>query len=241
MKFGKASKKTVALFAAGLVLLGSGGALGTGAVPGVQSDIFDRTIELDSLNVEVVENGKAVGGADGNMGTMLADLSGKKLAVGKEYKEAIGARNTGGYDEYVRIIVRKYWTKDGKKATELTPDLIKLSYDGKDYNTGSWTLDKAASTDEMSIYYYKPVLTKKEPDTALLFDTLSVDASVMDDENVTETKTESGGKTVYTYTYKYDGYTVNVEAEAQSVQTHNAEEAIKSVWGVDAGSVGIEL
>lgn len=241
MKFGKASKKTVALFAAALVLLGSGGALGTRAVPDIQSDIFDREIVLDNLSVDLVENGERVGADDGAMGTMLADLKGKKLAVGREYTEEIAARNPGGYDEYVRVIVRKYWTdKEGKKSTKLSPDLIKLSYKGNDYNTSAWTLDKANSTDEMSIYYYKTVLGEKS-DTDLLFDKLTVDSKVMADENITEKKTESGGKTIYTYTYKYDGYTINVEAEAQAVQTHSAKKAIKSIWGVDAGSVGIEL
>lgn len=240
MKFGKASKKTVALFAAALVLLGSGGALGTRAVPDIQSDIFDREIVLDNLSVDLVENGERVGADDGAMGTMLADLKGKKLAVGREYKEEVGARNPGGYDEYVRVIVRKYWTKDGKKATDLTPDLIKLSFEGKDYNTGAWNLDKANSTDEMSIYYYKTVLGAGD-DSALLFDKLTVDSKVMADANVEETSKKVGDKTIYTYKYKYDGYTINVEAEAQAVQTHSAKEAIKSIWGVDAGSVGIEL
>ena len=54
-----------------------------------------------------------------------------------------------------------------------------------------------------------------------------------------DSKTEDGGtKTVITYTYEYDGYTFNVEAEAQSVQTHHASDAIKSVWGVNASVSG---
>ena len=35
------------------------------------------------------------------------------------------------------------------------------------------------------------------------------------------------------YTYKYDGYSFHVDAEVDAVQTHNAQEAIKSAWGVD--------
>ena len=36
-----------------------------------------------------------------------------------------------------------------------------------------------------------------------------------------------------TTTYAYDGYNFQLEAEADAVQTHNAQDAIKSAWGVD--------
>ena len=32
---------------------------------------------------------------------------------------------------------------------------------------------------------------------------------------------------------RYDGYSFQVEAEVDAVQTHNAQDAIKSAWGVD--------
>ena len=34
-------------------------------------------------------------------------------------------------------------------------------------------------------------------------------------------------------TYDYDGASFVVEAEVDAVQTHNAQSAIKSAWGVD--------
>ena len=49
--------------------------------------------------------------------------------------------------------------------------------------------------------------------------------------NQTETRTEEG--TVITTEYAYDGYSFQVEVEADAVQTHNAADAIKSAWGVD--------
>ena len=240
MKFGKASKKTIALFAAALILFCSGGVMGTRAVPAIQGDSFNSQIVLSTLNVAVVENGKAVGGPDGAMGKLLAGLEGKKLAPGGAYKEEIGARNTGAYDEYARVIIRKYWTKDGKTSTDLTPDLIKLSYKGQAYNSSAWILDSSESTAERSVYYYKTALGKGA-DSELLFDTLSVDKSVISEENITESVEEVGNKKIYTYTYKYDGYSINVEAEAQAVQTHSAAQAIKSVWGVDASKTGIKF
>lgn len=33
--------------------------------------------------------------------------------------------------------------------------------------------------------------------------------------------------------YLLDGYKFNIEAEVNAVQTHNAPEAIKGVWGYD--------
>ena len=45
-------------------------------------------------------------------------------------------------------------------------------------------------------------------------------------------QTVDGNK--YAYEYKYDGYRFVVEAEVQAIQTHNAVDAIKSAWGVDA-------
>ena len=43
---------------------------------------------------------------------------------------------------------------------------------------------------------------------------------------------ENGYQTIETV-YEYDGYRFYIEAEADAVQTHNAQEAIKSAWGVD--------
>ena len=36
-----------------------------------------------------------------------------------------------------------------------------------------------------------------------------------------------------TYVYEYNGYTFSVDVEVDAVQTHNAQAAIKSAWGVD--------
>ena len=235
MKLHKASKRTIALFAAALILLSSGGVMGVKAVPAVQSQNYDATMVLDQLRVALVENGQQTAKNDKVLLTALRD---SKLSPGKKYKEEIGAQNTGTADEYVRIVVRKYWTKNGEKNKELTPDLIHLTYGNGDYNTGAWTLNKAESTDEMAVYYCQSKVAAGKP-SPLLFDSVSVDASVLGE--VKETTSKEGNKTIYNYEYKYDGFTVNVEAEAQAVQTHNAAQAIKSVWGVDASKTGIKF
>ena len=45
--------------------------------------------------------------------------------------------------------------------------------------------------------------------------------------------TDANGYQTISYEYEYDGFTFNIEAEVQAVQTHNAKDAIKSAWGVD--------
>lgn len=171
---------------------------------------------------------------------------------GKPYDEVIQAQNSEGVEQYVRLTVRKYWMKKQKdadgndvmvKATDLSPSLIKLAYGKEEYNKEDWVLGESST--ESATYYYKTKLgpnAKSEP----LFDTLTIDKSVIPDmhmpkpedltkpeyaDYVTVTETETGAK-IYTFSYKYDGYTFYIEADVQALQTHNAEDAIHSAWGV---------
>ena len=232
MKNKKMSKRTLALIASALILLGAGGVMGTSALPNIVSDDYQAEISLDQLTVDLNENGTAVGGTDEEPGTLLAEtLKDTDVEPGKTYKEVITAKNTSeATPEYVRIVVRKYWTKDGKKATDLSPDLIQLKSDKDAYNDADWI--KVDGTDEMTTYYYKKALAEGE-ETSALFNKLRIDDSILAEMTESEPE-EIGNKKVYKYTYKYDGYSFNIEAEAQAVQTHSAEQAIKSIWGVDA-------
>ena len=74
---------------------------------------------------------------------------------------------------------------------------------------------------------FKPRPLAPGETTPGLSDTIRIDESVAQQVNkVTD------GSTV-TYQYKYDGYSFNLDAEVDAVQTHNAKAAIKSAWGVD--------
>lgn len=233
----KISKKTVALFAAALVLLGSGGVMGTRAVPDIQSDIFDTTIRTDSIAVQILDNKDAEVGVkdkeltDSKLYTELGDT----IVPGEKYESKVSVKNTGAADEYVRVVVRKYWTDDEGKDTEVKPELIELALaEPAGYK---WT--KVDETDETSIYYLnKPIASDQIVE---LFSGIRINEAVVAEGRKVETKETKDGVTTINYTYEYDGLKFNVEAEAQSVQTHNAKDAIKSVWGVDAGSVGIDL
>ena len=222
------SKRTMALLTAGMVLLGAGGV--TLAVPNITSDNYDAQLDQDVLEVQLLEDGTHVGSDDdANPGAIYGSID--KVEPGKAYDDVISVKNVGA-DAYVRVIVRKYWTdsESGEKALDLTPSMIMLKPES------DWKEVTSADQPEYYIYYYQNIL--KHDDEATLFKTLRIDPKVKTDGmEITETK--KGNKTIITYTYTYDGVSFGVEAEVQAVQTHNGKAAIKSVWGVDAESVGI--
>lgn len=227
-KKNKLSIRTLALLTAAIVMLTTGGISGTRAAISAVSPDYDATIATNSIDVQLTENGIPV-----EEESKLYSAIGENVEPSRIYNDAIGVVNTGSADEYVRVIVRKYWTKaDGSKDKELKPDMIDLHIQKE----SDWIV-KDGGSDETKVYYYKNALKPGQENAAVLFDTLKISKDVMtkDEGKVVESTNEDGTtKTVITYTYKYDGYTFNVEAEAQSVQTHHAAEAIKSVWGVTA-------
>lgn len=239
----KLSKRTVALLAAAVVLLGSGGVMGAKAAPNITANSpYDATLELNSLAVDITEQvagGKEVTVSDGAL-TLTND---KTLTIGKNYDDVIGVKNSGAADEYVRVIVRRYWTDADGKRLDLSPDYIDLKA------TSGWTKAKG-SNEEYSIYYLSSPLASGE--SKALFKGFRISESVKTEgkkivigskeyDSDEEAAAAATAGDVITYTYTYNGCKFNVEAEAQSVQTHNSAEAIRSLWGVDAAAVGITL
>ena len=173
-----------------------------------------------------------------------------KAEPGMVYREEIAARNGQDVDEYVRMTVRKYWVmtdEDGKvvrddegnpvKDTSLSPDLIRLTY-GRDkagvkaselYNTEAWQINEEESTAESTTYYLTSALGGSK-DSDMLFDRLMIDGSIA--EKGTMHESEKDGYKEFTYEYTYDGRAFFIEADVQAIQTHNAEDAIHSQWGV---------
>ena len=148
---------------------------------------------------------------------------GEKFTPGKTYDEEISVQNSGNIDTFVRVILTKSWKDgDGAKDTALSPDLIELGL-----NEGSgWIQADVESSPERVVLYYSRALAPGES-TEALCDSIRIDESIAQDvEEVRE------GNTIR-YIYKYDGYSFALDAEVDAVQTHNAEDAIKSAWGVD--------
>ncbi len=224
------------LGAAAFLLLGS--AVGSSrAALTYYSEDYQAEIELTEIGVTLLENGKPAGGRGENGSPLLADLEDPKgggIQPGKPYDEELKVRNSGSIDEYVRIILYRYWWEDeasggngGKKRTDLPPELIKL-----EWKEGSgWEEDISASTDERKVFYYTDILPAGETSEALI-DTLLIDSSVLERVEKHVTSTEAGK--VITLDYDFDGVRFVLEAEVDAVQTHNARDAIKSAWGVDA-------
>ena len=51
---------------------------------------------------------------------------------------------------------------------------------------------------------------------------------------VKQTYTKEGKTTTITTIYEYDGFYIGLDVDVDAVQTHNAEDAILSAWGVNA-------
>ncbi len=226
-----------------LLLLGSsvGGAR---AALTYYSDNYIAEITVSQIGVSLLENGEMVSSRDyekhewkinsnkgsGSVnGALLTKMlkPEEKLALNKKYEEKLTVKNSGTIDEYVRVRIYRYWMKDGKKLTALSPDLIDLNL----VNTDKW-VKNPEQTAECTELFYKGIL-KSGKESAAFADTIRIDGSL-----ASEAKIETNGNTVTT-TYKYDGAEFHVDVEVDAVQTHNAQDAIKSAWGVDASALGI--
>ncbi|MGI6095147.1 MAG: hypothetical protein ACOYBL_06910 [Lachnospiraceae bacterium] len=231
---------TFALLAlAGVLLMGS--ALGsTRAALTYYSENYTAEIKIHQIGVSLLENGEVVSSRDyegdkwnETSGALLQNMLGEneKLALGKKYDETLSVLNSGDIDQYVRVRIYKYWTKKGsdEKETSLSPDLIKLNL----VNQEQWINPNPEVTDrECTELYYKGILPAGQ--TAVDFaDGISIDNKLAAEVEVTQ----KGN--VITTTYKYDGVEFHVNVEVDAVQTHNAQDAILSAWGVDAAALGI--
>lgn len=233
------------LVLAGILLLGS--AIGsTQAALTFYSENYTAEITISQIGVSLMENGTVVSSRDYNKekwdistnrenenatsGALLVNMLKKdeKLALNRKYDEVLKVKNSGSIDEYVRVRVYRYWTDaDGKKVTTLSPDLIDLNFT----NENKWVRNPEA-TKECTELYYKGILPSGNESESFA-DTIRIDGQV-----AAEAKVETKGN-IITTTYKYDGVNFHLDVEVDAVQTHNAQDAIRSAWGVDASALGI--
>lgn len=239
----RSRKMTYMLLALAVILL-LGSAVGsTRAALTYYSENYTAQIRVGQIGVSLLENGSTVTRRDYDgdrwvetsgalLENMLDEKKEEKLVLNKKYTEELRVENSGSIDEYVRVRIYKYWTKgegdNKKKVTTLSPSLIKLNLT----NDGQWINPDKDLNKECTELYYKGIL-KSGDKTVPFADTIAIDGQIAEDVTIT---TENN---IITTTYKYDGVEFHLDVEVDAVQTHNAQDAIKSAWGVDAAALGI--
>ena len=194
-----------------------------------ETETYDSQIDMKNIGVILQENGLEVEGDNLLFEFARGDYG--KFKIGVTYPELITVQNSGDIDEYVRVIVRKYWcdnTDGGSKNNELDPKYIELVFNEED-----WIKDENASTDEREVFYYKKILkpgtdTESAEISAPLITDLKISTEVKQIVDIQMVDGKPYG------TYAYDGKWFGMDVEVDAVQTHHAQDAIKSAWGVDA-------
>lgn len=233
--------KPLYLLIAAAILLAASTVGSTQAALTYYSENYSAEVTVSNIGVTLLENETQVSRRnyiendrwDEVTGKLLTNMlaEGEDLVLGKTYKEELSVENSGTIDTYVRVTVRKSWQNaDGIKDTKLSPELIDLNF----LTGNGWVMDESASTAERTVLYYTDILASGAA-TPAFTDTLRIDPSIATKVVETVDSEIVNGKEYknITYVYEYDGYTFNIEAEVDAVQTHNAEDAIKSAWGVD--------
>lgn len=222
------------------LLLGTG-VSGTRAALTYFSPRHQTRLQLSRIGVSLLENGEVVSfrdydqngnweqtnNNDNNAGPLLENLLGRdeKFVIGKRYPETIAVRNSGEISEFVRVVVTRYWVdENGQKITTVSPNLIDIRF----INENVWLRDKASSTPEREVYYYRDLLEPGQTSEPLT-DSFKVDAKLQEHKTVKEEVVDGNKKTTITYTY--DKMQFCLEASVDAVQEHNAQDAIESSWG----------
>lgn len=243
---------TAVLFASAIGLLSFSAIGSTRAALTYYSETYTAQIDVQSIGVSLVENGEIVSYRDYThadnvwnqaSGQLLALPEGEQWQVGRTYPESLRVRNSSSIDEYVRVKLYKYWVdQEGRKLPHLSPAMIDVHL-----TNDHWIVDDRTTTAKMweddprdgeliVLYYDSPLAAAGEGgvfyETESFVDSVTIKNDVM--TKVTETySTDANGWTTVRTVYDYEGASFVVEAEVDAVQTHNAQSAIKSAWGVD--------
>lgn len=237
----------------------------------IESSEYVSDYEMYDIGITLTENNKEVGQRNYVEATrtwyeknspLLSNIPEDQFEVGKTYEEIYRVRNTGTIDEFIRVLVYKYWlvpVKDDKgniisykKDFNLDPTTIECTlnasgtnkdgwiFDGSD---NGWIFDAKNSTKERAVLYLEekiPVYNSetKSGETLSFMSKIKVNTSIKEffTKTVKETHVEEKENKTYTsfiYEYAYDGSKFCLEIVADGVQTHNAEDAIKSTWGAN--------
>ena len=145
--------------------------------------------------------------------------------------------------------IYRYWEdKNGNKLTNLDPALIDLNILTGD---NGWVRDpNTPDTAERVVLYYTDILPGQESGgntvSPIFADTLTIRESsdglpggIHAKVTVTKVTDAENRRTTITTVYDYDGVHFVLRVDVDAVQTHNAEDAIRSAWGVEMDEIGI--
>lgn len=218
--------KTTILAACAVALLGLSAVESTrAAINATTNEAIVADFATSNVAVSLFENEELIGNGKQEEVISLLSWIDNSFCIGKTYEEKISFQNGEDYDAYARVIITKSWYDGEKKDQTLNPALIDLTIADPD----AWIIDKAASTPERTVYYYKnPVAAKADP--------IAITNSLTVNNVITEIVTESAVKdapegTIQT-TYNYDGRSFSIDVQVDEIQTHNAYDAARASWGV---------
>ena len=206
----------------------------------IKSKDYEYQFEMYHIGITLLENEKEVGwrnfqlNKDGTQGDWVVNEERPLLShvepfvVGKTYPEILTVKNSGKIDEYVRVKVYKYWkSADGRKDVTKDPDNIVLTYQ----TNNGWIMDSEineSSSKERKVMYFTNILKTGEETPAFVTE-FKVNNMIVTPVK----KVDANDSKRIIYEYEYDGAICCLEVEADAVQTHNADQAIKSAWGKD--------
>ncbi len=205
----------------------------------IYSEYYEARVGMYDIGITLTENGKEIAVRDyankmaqgeestgwttknGSLLEHMLEESDHKLVLEKSYRENLSVVNSGSIPEYVRVCIRRYWVdENGEKVTTMNPSWIRLTLD-----EDGWWKNEAECTDECTVLYYRSELAKGA--SVSFCKNIAIDKAVA---KVTKTQVSTG---IVKTTYDYEGKKFVLEVDADAVQNHNADEAIRSAWGVD--------
>lgn len=245
MKRARGGFITIALFAVAATLLTFSVVGSSQAALNYFSDTYGATVSMQDIGVTLTENGKdnriswrdydsekddanEENNWDQHEGELAANMlaEGEQLKLGQRYTEQLAVTNSGNIDEYVRVSVYKYWEDaSGVKQPQLDSGLIRL-----DIPEGSgWR--KISESEERTVLFYELPLEPGETSSNFL-EAITLDAMGIEQSVERVNVTHNGNQTVFETEYTYNGCKFVLRADVDAVQTHHAEDAMRSAWGV---------
>ncbi len=207
----RSDKVSLILFGLAIVLL-LATTIGAAIAALIENTDYETYIHTDSMSFELLYDGDDV------VQTFLGkDADGKtnNWAPGRLYNGSVKIKNDGELDEYVRVVVHKYWMDGDGKRTDLDPSLIGVNF------ASGW--NQVGSTAESVTYVRSSAVAAGS--TADMLKSIKLDGKIVNEvERVTE------GNTITT-TYKYDGMQIGIDLEVAAVQTGSKSDAMLSAWG----------